>query len=69
MGLHIYLADYIFRSRDAASPSQRCAETDEAGDILRTLLSVVEAVKTDAKFEKSGPQSATLTFPNLDMAI
>lgn len=41
-------------SRDAASPSQRCDETDERGDIVRSLLSIVEAVKTNAKFEKSG---------------
>jgi len=44
----------LSRSRDPASPSQRCDETDEAGDILRSLLSIVEAVKTNAKFEKSG---------------
>lgn len=44
----------LSRSRDPASPSQRCDETDEAGDILRSLLSIVEAVKTNAKFENSG---------------
>jgi hypothetical protein len=42
------------RSRDPASPRQRCDETDEAGDILRSLFSIVEAVKTNAKFDKSG---------------
>jgi hypothetical protein len=44
----------LSRSRDPATPSQRCDETDEARDIVSSFLSIVEAVEKNAKFENSG---------------